>query len=127
MRDHGLEQRAVESIAFTHRVANADELWEGLLEGPSEPLRSSSGSPMRRGGAFETPGSTRERIPARRRPRASGLRQARLRSQAGTRRSLADTSRRFEVGEGAQRPVQNGTLAELAYGRRSWSSPYARR
>ena len=33
MRDHGLEQRAVESIAFTHRVANADELWEGLLGG----------------------------------------------------------------------------------------------
>jgi hypothetical protein len=28
MRDHGLEQRAVETIAFTHRVANADELWE---------------------------------------------------------------------------------------------------
>ena len=33
MRDHGLEQRAVETIAFTHRVANADELWEGLLGG----------------------------------------------------------------------------------------------
>jgi SAM-dependent methyltransferase len=33
MRDHGLERRAVERIAFTHRVANADELWEGLLGG----------------------------------------------------------------------------------------------
>ena len=33
MRDHGLEDRAVRSIAFTHRVANADELWEGLLGG----------------------------------------------------------------------------------------------
>jgi len=33
MRDHGLEQRAVKTIAFTHRVANADELWEGLLGG----------------------------------------------------------------------------------------------
>ena len=33
MCDHGLEQRAVRSIAFTHRVATADELWEGLLGG----------------------------------------------------------------------------------------------
>jgi SAM-dependent methyltransferase len=33
MRDNGLEQRAVDSIAFTHRVANANELWEGLLGG----------------------------------------------------------------------------------------------
>jgi hypothetical protein len=33
MGDHGLEHRAVRSIAFTHRVANADELWKGLLGG----------------------------------------------------------------------------------------------
>ena len=33
MRDHGLEHRAVRTIAFTHRVANADELWEGMLGG----------------------------------------------------------------------------------------------
>jgi SAM-dependent methyltransferase len=33
MRDHGLERRAVRTIGFTHRVANADELWEGLLGG----------------------------------------------------------------------------------------------
>jgi SAM-dependent methyltransferase len=33
MRDHGLEHRAVRSIAFTHRVANADDLWEGLIGG----------------------------------------------------------------------------------------------
>jgi SAM-dependent methyltransferase len=33
MRGHGLEDRAVRSIAFTHRVANADELWKGLLGG----------------------------------------------------------------------------------------------
>jgi SAM-dependent methyltransferase len=33
MREHGLERRAVRTIAFTHRVASADELWEGLLGG----------------------------------------------------------------------------------------------
>lgn len=33
MRDHGLEQRAVETISFIHRVANADALWDGLLGG----------------------------------------------------------------------------------------------
>ncbi len=33
MRDHGLQDRAVRTIAFTHRVATADELWDGLLGG----------------------------------------------------------------------------------------------
>ena len=33
LRDHGLEHRAVTTIAFTHRVGNADELWDGLLGG----------------------------------------------------------------------------------------------
>lgn len=33
MRDHGLRDRAVSTIAFTHRVATADELWDGLLGG----------------------------------------------------------------------------------------------
>jgi hypothetical protein len=33
MRDHGLEERAVTKIAFTHRVASADALWDGLLGG----------------------------------------------------------------------------------------------
>ena len=33
LRDHGLEHRTVTTIAFTHRVASADELWEGLLGG----------------------------------------------------------------------------------------------
>ena len=33
MREHGLEKRAVRTIAFTHRVATADELWDGLLGG----------------------------------------------------------------------------------------------
>jgi ubiquinone/menaquinone biosynthesis C-methylase UbiE len=33
MRDLGLEDRTVTTIAFTHRVANADELWDGLLGG----------------------------------------------------------------------------------------------
>jgi hypothetical protein len=33
MGDHGLEQRTVQTLAFTHRVANADELWDGLLAG----------------------------------------------------------------------------------------------
>jgi SAM-dependent methyltransferase len=33
MRDHGLEQCAVATIAFTHPVASADELWHGFLVG----------------------------------------------------------------------------------------------
>ena len=33
MREHGLQDRAVSRIAFTHRVATADELWDGLLGG----------------------------------------------------------------------------------------------
>lgn len=33
MREHGLEDRVVSRIAFTHRVATADELWDGLLGG----------------------------------------------------------------------------------------------
>lgn len=33
MREHGLQDRAVRTIAFTHRVATADELWDGLLGG----------------------------------------------------------------------------------------------
>ena len=33
LRDHGLEDREVRRIAFTHRVASADELWDGLLGG----------------------------------------------------------------------------------------------
>jgi hypothetical protein len=33
LRDHGLEDREVTRIAFTHRVASADELWGGLLGG----------------------------------------------------------------------------------------------
>jgi len=33
MRDHGLEQRVVTTIAFTHPVAGADELWHGFLAG----------------------------------------------------------------------------------------------
>ena len=55
MEAHGLELRTVRSIAFTHRVANPGELWEGVLGGPSEPPRSSSGSPRTPGGAFATP------------------------------------------------------------------------
>lgn len=31
--EQGLEDRAVGRIAFTHRVASADELWDGLLSG----------------------------------------------------------------------------------------------
>ncbi len=31
--DHGLEDRAVATIEFTHRVRSADALWEGMLEG----------------------------------------------------------------------------------------------
>ena len=33
MREHGLEDRTVSTIAFTHRVAAADELWDGFLGG----------------------------------------------------------------------------------------------
>ena len=33
LREHGLEDRAVRRIAFTHRVATADKLWDGLLGG----------------------------------------------------------------------------------------------
>jgi SAM-dependent methyltransferase len=33
MRDHGLEERAVRRVAFTHRVSSADELWDGFLAG----------------------------------------------------------------------------------------------
>jgi SAM-dependent methyltransferase len=33
MRENGLEQCAVTTIAFTHRVAGADELWHGFLAG----------------------------------------------------------------------------------------------
>ncbi len=33
MREHDLQDRAVRRIDFTHRVATADELWDGLLGG----------------------------------------------------------------------------------------------
>jgi SAM-dependent methyltransferase len=33
LRDHGLEECAVERVAFTHRVATADVLWDGFLAG----------------------------------------------------------------------------------------------
>ena len=33
LREQGLADTAVRSIAFTHRVATADELWDGLLGG----------------------------------------------------------------------------------------------
>ncbi len=33
LREHGVEDRTVRTIAFTHRVATADELWDGLLGG----------------------------------------------------------------------------------------------
>jgi SAM-dependent methyltransferase len=33
LREHGLEDREVRRIAFTHRVATADELWDGFLGG----------------------------------------------------------------------------------------------
>lgn len=33
MRAQGLEQRTVERVELTHRVANADELWAGFLAG----------------------------------------------------------------------------------------------
>ena len=32
-REHGLQDRVVKTVAFTHRVATADELWDGLLGG----------------------------------------------------------------------------------------------
>jgi SAM-dependent methyltransferase len=33
LREHGLEDREVREIGFTHRVATADELWDGFLAG----------------------------------------------------------------------------------------------
>jgi hypothetical protein len=33
VRDHGLEDRVVRRIQLSHRVASADELWDGLLGG----------------------------------------------------------------------------------------------
>ena len=33
MRDHGLEGRVIRRIAFPHRVATPDELWDGFLAG----------------------------------------------------------------------------------------------
>ena len=33
LRDCGLDDRRVETIAFTHTVASADDLWNGLLGG----------------------------------------------------------------------------------------------
>lgn len=33
LSDHGLENRTVRTIAFTHRVATAEDLWDGLLGG----------------------------------------------------------------------------------------------
>ena len=33
LAEHGLEDRQVDTIAFTHRVSTADELWDGLLAG----------------------------------------------------------------------------------------------
>ncbi len=33
LRDHGLEQTAVRSLGFTHRVESADQLWEEFLGG----------------------------------------------------------------------------------------------
>lgn len=33
MRDRGLEERAVRTIAFTHSVPSVDELWDGFLAG----------------------------------------------------------------------------------------------
>jgi ubiquinone/menaquinone biosynthesis C-methylase UbiE len=33
LREQGFEDRRVETIAFSHRVATADELWEGILGG----------------------------------------------------------------------------------------------
>ena len=33
LRDSGLEHPAVTTISFTHRLASADELWEGFLRG----------------------------------------------------------------------------------------------
>jgi ubiquinone/menaquinone biosynthesis C-methylase UbiE len=33
LREHGLEDRTVTTIAFTHRAGSADEVWEGMLDG----------------------------------------------------------------------------------------------
>jgi SAM-dependent methyltransferase len=33
MREHGLGDRAVQTVGFTHRVATEDELWDGFLAG----------------------------------------------------------------------------------------------
>ena len=33
MRDCGLEDRTVTTIAFAHRAATADEVWDGMLAG----------------------------------------------------------------------------------------------
>jgi hypothetical protein len=33
LSDHGLEDRAVQTIAFSHRFPSAEELWDGLLGG----------------------------------------------------------------------------------------------
>lgn len=33
MREHGLEERTVTTIAFTHHVPSLDELWDGFLAG----------------------------------------------------------------------------------------------
>jgi SAM-dependent methyltransferase len=33
LSDHGLENRTVTTIAFTHRIATAEDLWDGLLGG----------------------------------------------------------------------------------------------
>jgi SAM-dependent methyltransferase len=80
LRRHGLEDRAVTTIAFTHRVATADELWDGFLGGT---VRSDRGPA--RGNSATHPRSLRSArsgISSGRGARASGLRQARQRSQA---------------------------------------------
>ena len=33
LREQGLEDRTVRTIAFTHRAGSADEVWEGMLDG----------------------------------------------------------------------------------------------
>jgi hypothetical protein len=33
LRDHGLEERTVTTLRFTHPVAGADQLWQGFLAG----------------------------------------------------------------------------------------------
>ena len=55
LRDHGLENRTVRTIAFTHRVATPMSFGRGSSEGASESPRSSSGSRTRPGSAFATP------------------------------------------------------------------------